>query len=423
MRASRGIERALAVSLVSWIIGAGLPGITTAATLEHCGRQRPLAFELTQGENINRFYRDGPVAAHLAVRSGTQPHIVIAFPAGDSGAGVWFAPTRQPVRWEVAAPPRPVRILDRHGRPMYGITAELRASGADLQLQQAVLSSIRALREYAVSGSVPADIRVTPLVHDGQLSWSRQRLDGKAEYRLNLVILRGRLQGNRIAAAGDGRIELRITALSGETPLTPLSDGQLLRDCEAALPATQDSLLFLSYKEKLLAGSWRYDTYFGRDTLISVALLMPDLRPEAVGWALRSVLTRLSAIGEVAHEEDIGEEAILDHVRAGDAATDAPVYSYTMIDENYLLAIVLGEWLSAQNVGQHRVAALLRQKVDQNPPSSSPLGSRLVTNLRYVLRSAAPFSISPTLAHLIGLKSGAAAGQWRDSNGATAMTD
>lgn len=37
-------------------------------------------------------------------------------------------------------------------------------------------------------------------------------------------------------------------------------------------------LTFLSYREKYLAGSWRFDTYFGRDTMMSLTLLAPVLQ-------------------------------------------------------------------------------------------------------------------------------------------------
>jgi hypothetical protein len=43
-----------------------------------------------------------------------------------------------------------------------------------------------------------------------------------------------------------------------------------------------------------MAGSWRFDTYFGRDTLVSLRLLMPVLTANAVQNGLASVLDRLS---------------------------------------------------------------------------------------------------------------------------------
>ena len=49
-----------------------------------------LHFEATTGANQNFFLRDGQVAAHLLLRSGLDPRILVAFPAGDSGVGLWF---------------------------------------------------------------------------------------------------------------------------------------------------------------------------------------------------------------------------------------------------------------------------------------------------------------------------------------------
>jgi hypothetical protein len=44
---------------------------------------------------------------------------------------------------------------------------------------------------------------------------------------------------------------------------------------------------------------------------------MPVLTAEAVDDGLLAVLRRLSDQGQVAHEEDIGEFAILDHLEEG----------------------------------------------------------------------------------------------------------
>ncbi|MES1262909.1 MAG: hypothetical protein ABUL69_01050, partial [Peristeroidobacter soli] len=39
----------------------------------------PLSFRIEEGQNLNVFTRQGPVAAHLLLRSGTQPRILVAF--------------------------------------------------------------------------------------------------------------------------------------------------------------------------------------------------------------------------------------------------------------------------------------------------------------------------------------------------------
>ncbi len=85
-----------------------------------------------------------------------------------------------------------------------------------------------------------------------------------------------------MTAASDGKIVLvKITALSGEAAHHPLWGEHLLNDRAQADAAARNVLTFLSYKEKFLAGSW-LTTYFGRDTLMSVRLLMPCWRP--VRW-------------------------------------------------------------------------------------------------------------------------------------------
>ena len=38
-------------------------------------------FEVEEGHNVNCFLRDGKTAAHLVLRSGEAPRILVAFPA------------------------------------------------------------------------------------------------------------------------------------------------------------------------------------------------------------------------------------------------------------------------------------------------------------------------------------------------------
>ncbi len=144
---------------------------------------------------------------------------------------------------------------------------------------------------------------------------------------------------------------------------------------------------------------------------MSVRLLMPALQPAAVETGLFSVLARLSPQGEVAHEEDIGEFAILDHRKADGSSSDAPVYNYNMVDSDYMLAPVARAWLLDDPRGRARAAAFLARRVD-----GETLGARMVRNLRFVLRQAQPFARDPVAARLIALKPGMDAGEWRDSN-------
>ena len=56
--------------------------------------QAPLQFRITEGRILNAFYQQGPVAAHVLLSDGTQPRLLVAFPAGNSGVGLWFENTQ-----------------------------------------------------------------------------------------------------------------------------------------------------------------------------------------------------------------------------------------------------------------------------------------------------------------------------------------
>jgi hypothetical protein len=397
--------------IAAWALAAMAP---LAAADERESRVR-LAFDVSEGMNLNSFLREGPVAAHLLLRSGQDPRILVAFPAGNSGVGLWFSHSNQSATWVLQGRPSPLTTTDQKGRRLYGVVAEVAATGTDLSIRQAVLSSVRVLRDYQVQGTVPPEVGVRPQTEGRTLTWARDRLDGAAGYRLTVDVTDGDLHNGLVSRGSDGRIALRITALSGDTPLTPLFGAELLNDRADTDPSARNALTFLSYREKFLAGSWRFNSYFGRDTLMSVRLLMPVLTPAAVEAGLGAVLTRLSKSGEVAHEEDIGEFAVLDHRRMGERPSDAPVFNYNMIDGTFMLAPVVGEWLLDDPRGRGRAAAFLAHPDGRDGEARESCGADLVTNLRLVLRFAVGFADDPQIAHLIGLKPGQTAGQWRDS--------
>ena len=388
-------------------------GIATAAASPDPTRR--LSFDVTEGDNLNSFLREGPVAAHLLLRSGFEPRILVAFPAGNSGVGLWFARAGRPVSWSLSARPAPAGGTDHLGRPLHGLTADVTVSASDLAPKQAVLSSIRVLRDYQGLGTAPAELLVNPQINGSHIRWERDRLDGAAGYRLDIEVTHGMLQNGRLSAGSDGAIGLKIIALTGEPPLSPLGGADLFAYRSDADSSARDALTFLSYREKFLAGSWRFDTYFGRDTLLSMRLLMPALTPLAVESGLGSALRRISAAGEVAHEEDIGEFAVLDHRRAGEPASDRPVFDYKMIDGNYLLSPVAVAWLLDDPRGRAGAAAFLARADGRYGVAQQTMGADLTSNLRLVLRSAAAFADDPRFTNLISLKSGQTVGQWRDS--------
>ncbi|GJI88923.1 hypothetical protein [Duganella hordei] len=367
-----------------------------------------LRFSITEDQVNNEFLRQGPVAAHLLQTSGAAPRLLVAFPAGNSAVGLWCVPGT-PLQWSSPQLMRAVRGVDAKGRALFGIETEFDVDGAELTIEAAVLSSARVLRVYQFNARLPAGVNNQVAFGADHVDWSRQRLDGQPGYALTLQALGGRVDTDRCGrisfhAAPGERLRLRLVALCGEPPLRPMSLQRLLRQPEALPLRALQSLAFLSYEDKLLAGSWRFNTYFGRDTLMALLLLMPALTAEAVESGLAAVLARLSEHGDVAHEEDIGEWAIL-HGGAG------AVYDYKMVDDDFMLAPVMAAYLLGQPEGHARAAAFLAHAPHAGPSH----GTALARNLHHVLRGAAAFARRPAIDTLIHLKPGQQTGDWRDS--------
>jgi len=397
--------------------------LLTAALATGIGRAEPearqpeLAYQLTEGQNLNAFVRDGKVAAHLLLRNGTDPRILVAFPAGNSGVGLWFAPLTKPATWRLEQAPQPTSLPSPTGGAgtLNGIVTVASIDAPRLQLKDQLLTSIRFLRDYQSVGRYPPEIATKPTVAGNTISVYRPRLDGRLGYLMELEVLDGQLTQAGIVAGRSGRIRLRLTAATGETPLTGLAEGELLNARAGTDAGARNALRFLSYREKFLAGSWRFQTYFGRDTLMSIRLLMPSLRPAAIEAGLGSVLARLNEGGEVAHEEGIGEFAAVEHGRdrtGGAAAT----LDYGMVDDDFMLAPVAADYLLGP-AGSVQARAFLAGPIESEarPGTSESAGAALVRNLRFVIGQAEPFARDPEFQRLVAIKAGRLTGQWRDS--------
>lgn len=377
--------------------------------------QEILQFQIQEGNVENHFYRRGPVAAHLVLSSGRRPRVVVAFPAGNGGVACWFRESEEPIALAVDG-----QVQEAAGRAeLRGITAEVLVEAPSLEVDRAVLGSVRVIRD-AMHG-VPIRPEMSPAPAGTEpLRWARETLDGGHHYEMTMELLDG--ASARVddagavtisAAPGGERIRLRLTALSDDEPLTPIPLDELLRNGAGEDIRTRHALAFLAYDEKLLAGSWRFLTYFGRDTLISTALLMPVAGPRVIEAGLASVLERLGPDGEVPHEEEIGEFAVLRHLELGHETGDltAPLYDSSMIDSHFLLAPVAARYLLHTAAGQGRASELLARRTS----GGETLAEALRRNLELVVDRARPFAESPEAANLITLEPGRHAGNWRDS--------
>jgi len=382
------------------------------------GDASALTFRMDAGGQINQFYREGKISAHLLMRSSKKPRLLVVFPAGNSGTGLWFDDTVQAVNWSLDAPLTPAVSRDELGRSLYGITADVSVDASQLTLRQALLSSVRFLRDYNGGNAVPPDILTAAAVSGTVATWRRNRVDGAPGYALSVAVTgggtlaagtNGTLQLR--AAAGSTTLHLHVQAMSGETPLTPITRADLFNETVNPDTQSQNVVDFLSYQDKLLAGSWQYNTYFGRDTLISVRMLMPVLEPTAIEAGLSAVLNRLSPDGKVAHEEGIGEFALIDNLKNGRPNDATPTYDYKMIDGDYMLGPIMAAWLIDDSRGQTRAAAYLAQ----TGSGGQTHGSRLAGNLVFVANTARAFAQQSTASNLIHLRAGEIVGNWRDS--------
>ena len=378
----------------------------------------PLSFSILEGDTHNRFWKDATVAAHVLARSGRWPRLIVAFAAGNEGAGLWFDAGVGGAELEL--PEEVARADDADGTR--GITTVLKAGVRRLYLSRAVLGSVRLIRAHSehdrFSGRAPVKYDEDP----GGLELSREVGEGRW-LRLRLEPLAGTTlgrDGDLFVLRAAGRVQLRITALSGAAALTPVAPAEILRAGVEGAGGHLQALAFLAFEEKLLAGSWRFMTYFGRDTLLAARLLAPVLHPRVMESALGSVLDRLGPGGGVAHEEEIGDWARIKY-GAGRAelgtgegerlAVEEPIYDYKMVDDDFMLAPVVANYLLGDPEGRLRAAAMLERR----RPDGEPYLHALRRNLEHVLDLASPYAADPSPQNLISLGRGLAVGNWRDS--------
>lgn len=185
-------------------------------------------------------------------------------------------------------------------------------------LALSILGSIRAIRDFTEGSSLLHDklqegILVEKLGTNG-VSISRLWLDNDTTTTLTFT---PRASHSVTINGGKATFEAGEYVFSGHInypQLEQLALHDVLNDERLALVAKHQhetkALSFLSYSDKLLAGAWRFLTYFGRDDMISSLLLQPIMSENAVEAVIGSVLERINrSDGSACHEETIGDFA------------------------------------------------------------------------------------------------------------------
>ncbi|KAJ4359215.1 hypothetical protein N0V95_002381 [Ascochyta clinopodiicola] len=208
--------------------------------------------------------------------------------------------------------------------------------------------------------------------------------------------------------------------------LEQLNQSEVLNPQSAGLiqqqPDQTTSLSFLSYEDKLLAGTWRFLTYFGRDSMISMLLMQPVLSEGengAVEAVISAVLERINRTdGTVCHEEVIGDYATYLNLKENITSTE-PRCDYKMVDTDYLLPIAMQKYFVDTEVGQQRSKVFFNTNatflVENDGLNYETLAEITISK---ILNTTAAFAAEggQVKENLIHLRDDQPVGEWRDSN-------
>src|SRR5438552_306568 len=241
---------------------------------------------------------------------------------------------------------------------------------------------------------------------------------------------------------GPVRVSVRVT--TDAPALTPLTRAEIFNEefrrfAEQVRADTAHPLRFrrlerevrgvelLCYREKLMAGLPNFATYFGRDMLMTALLMQPVWAPAMSEHVVASALGKLSPTGDVSHEEALGGQAIRENaaeynrlVSAGQLARARALLAhlaatrenYIMVDDDFQLPVVAARYLADPRVPADRKRGFLRAEQHL---------ARLVSNLAFVARKAAPYARDPAATKLVSFPRAPNGGgswisaSWRDS--------
>ncbi|HKW39943.1 MAG TPA: hypothetical protein VJN39_01715 [Gemmatimonadales bacterium] len=290
----------------------------------------------------------------------------------------------------------------------------------------------------ATVGDTAWSVRVEQVSFDGK-SRLTLALEGDARETVPKVV--ANTVTIRRPAGGPVRVSVRVT--TDAPALTPLVRSEIFNDdfrrfydavrADTAHPERLRRLErevrgveLLCYGEKLMAGLPNFATYFGRDMLMAALLMQPIWAPEMSEHVIASALRKLAPDGDVSHEEALGGQAIREHaaeytrlVRSGRLAQaravlaqlDATRENYIMVDDDFQLPVVAARYLADVRVPAERKRRFLT--------AEGRLG-RLVSNLAFVARRAAPYAHHPVATNLVSFPRASdgswISASWRDSH-------
>lgn len=392
----------------------------------------------------NYFYSDCHVDAQAVVTSPLPdsdltvigPRFIVAWPAGNSGIATVFKQQNgqngslaiELVNSTLGNPLKSVvrKNCSPKKNPSVGVEGVL-SFNSSTELSLAILGSVRTIRDYTEGGG-----SLQPIFQDalkfskykqGGVKITRRWLDNVTTTTFTLEPWKdskNRIEiDNKTLKFGSG--QYRFSAAFNYPQLKQLSPSQILNPESQGLITERaeevSSLSFFSYTDKLLAGGWRFLTYFGRDSMIS-ALLLQSVLSYGEGSAMEAVigaaLERVNKTdGSVCHEETIGDYATYLNLQKGIDSSAAGCV-YPMIDTDYYLPILMARYFASS---PDRVKPLLGKQAGSVDEENKGLswGDLGFITAQKIMKITAAFEQEQTVKNLIHLKDGEGVGQWRDS--------
>ncbi|PVI04049.1 hypothetical protein DM02DRAFT_726131 [Periconia macrospinosa] len=429
-----------------WPLIAALMCSATLAADGDCSISR---LHLSEPPYENYILSDCHSSSHVIVTSPVSggrevdPRLLIAWPSGSSGIAAYFEPENG-VKGSLglhlenssisgnALEPVNLGSTGPNNNPRVGVTGLIHFDSPAI-LTLPIMGSTRTIRDYSEGGrilqpEIQNAVAVVPGDIAGGAAIYRDWLDKQTTTWLTFAQA-GDVDAVKIIP-GDkytlrfGKGTYNFTATFNYPQMGQLSPQQVLNSASQDLisqnPDQTTSLSFLSYKNKILAGTWRFLTYFGRDSMISV-LLMRSILSEGEGGAIEgaiaAVIERINKTdGTVCHEEVIGDYAAwLNHQKGIDST--APSCDYKMVDTDYFLPIVMQDYFLDTDAGESRVSDFLNTKASFLQENAGTSYRQLAqATAEKIMKTSAPFASSQTVENLIHLNNGESVGEWRDSS-------
>ncbi|KAJ4128216.1 hypothetical protein NW768_008504 [Fusarium equiseti] len=391
----------------------------------------------------NYFYSDCNTDAQVVVTSPLPdsnlsiigPRLIVAWPAGNSGICTFFEPQSEKngtlaIELINSTVGSPLGVINRDEEdseyPFVGVKGVL-SFNTSANLTVAILGSIRNIRDFTEGPSI-----LSPIIQNAT-NITRARNGGVLISRLwldnitttNLLLQPWENKQNSISidegTASFGAGFYHFAASFNYPQLKQLSPRQVLNNQSQSLIRKEKSqvgsLSFFSYTDKLLAGGWRFLTYFGRDTMIAALLLEPVLsvgNSSALEAVIGAVLERINRTdGSVCHEETIGDYATFLNLQKGVVST-APGFTYPMIDTDFFLPVLMERYFSAL---PDRIKPLLSTEAGDVDVANRNVtwGGLSYINAQKIMNITRAFEKEQDVKNLIQLKKGELVGQWRDS--------